>query len=187
MAAKYQEAVISPSRGKDISTQRVWRYLALLDPSTEVVMFRDSDAIMLQKDVNAATQWLHSARLYHVMRDHYYHGVPILAGMFGVKLGQQRKEIRKYASELIYRSIGDQNKNTDQKLLAEIFWNHVSKNSTVHDAYFCESFKVCQREIRPFPTKRKSLTFVGNTQNNRVNKACPVECRPKNHKDWLFC
>ncbi|XP_065575525.1 uncharacterized protein LOC136037035 isoform X2 [Artemia franciscana] len=107
---------------------RVWRYLALLDPVIEVVTFRDSDAIMLQREVDAVNEWLHSSPTYHVMRDNQYHGVKILAGMFGIKLGKRRAEVRKYTSEMIYRSIRNKNKDTDQNLLAKLFWDDVRNN-----------------------------------------------------------
>jgi len=48
--------------------------------------------------------------------------------MFGIKLGKRRAEVRKYTSEMIYRSIRNKNKDTDQNLLAKLFWDDVRNN-----------------------------------------------------------
>ena len=64
-----------------------------------------------------------------------------------------------------------------------------------HDAYFCAMPEFQTASVKPFPTKRKDELFnfigcqVGREERITFEKEheCPVECRPTNHKDWLYC
>ena len=59
------------------------------------------------------------------------------------------------------------------------------------DAYCCRKFS----GTSPFPTKRLSGigNFIGSviSLNQSVgfdsSNYCPEKCRPKNHKDWVYC
>ncbi|XP_065575517.1 uncharacterized protein LOC136037031 [Artemia franciscana] len=176
-----------PYSFKDVNP-RVWRFLALLDADINVVIFRDSDAIMLKREVDAVNEWLNSTKTYHVMRDHNFHKTKILAGMFGVKMIEKRSDIRQKAAKFISWSLNDKSKGTDQRLLANLFWDEVRKDSMIHDSFFCDYFKVEDgSDIRPFPTKRTNRKYIGNINNEFILEACPEKCRPKNHTDWLYC
>ena len=52
----------------------------------EVAMFRDLDSRPSQREVDAVHEWLQSKHAFHVMRDHPGHDLPMLAGMWGLKL-----------------------------------------------------------------------------------------------------
>lgn len=60
---------------------KMYRYLALLDPNVDVVISRDVDSVIRQREVTAVKQWLASNYTFHLMRDHTAHDVIILAGM----------------------------------------------------------------------------------------------------------
>ena len=55
-----------------------WRWLPLGDPFADIFMSRDSDSWITQREKDSVDVWLKSNTLFHVMRDHPYHGVPIL-------------------------------------------------------------------------------------------------------------
>ena len=64
----------------------------------------------------------------------------------------------------------------------------------VHDSYLCKKYN--STPIQPFPTRRKKGlgNFVGSIPELKSStiifsdkNQCPVECRPKNHKDWKYC
>ncbi len=67
-----------------------------------------------------------------------------------------------------------------------------------HDSYNCDDSNITkQSPIRmfAFPTKRKGNIFVGQSiqeedkdpnQLAAVEK-CPSNCRPTDHKDWVYC
>ena len=82
-------------------------------------------------------------------------------------------------------------KGRDQHLLTAFFSYHSIRNSTTHDSYLCFWLGG-----DPFPTKREGDCFVGCTDccnrtkelgKRTYDKICPIECRPKNHKDWFYC
>lgn len=63
-----------------------------------------------------------------------------------------------------------------------------------HDAYFCNTWLVKLGNVVPvfpFPTRRIGRNYTG-LDLVRMDIAdhiapCPKECRPRKHKDWLFC
>ena len=74
--------------------------------------------------------------------------------------------------------------------------DYLQKNIYVYeilltDAYCCRKFS----NTSPFPTKRLSGigNFIGSviSLNQSVGfdseNYCPEKCRPKKHKDWVYC
>lgn len=68
-------------------TATFWRWDAFRVPrnSYDYVLSRDVDSRPFEREYYAISEWLESKYPIHVIRDHPYHGVPILAGLFGVK------------------------------------------------------------------------------------------------------
>lgn len=62
-----------------------WRFEAIDDPEVEIMLSRDIDTRIIQREVDAVNEWLKSDKLFHIMRDHPYHGSKIFGGMFGTK------------------------------------------------------------------------------------------------------
>jgi hypothetical protein len=52
----------------------------MLDPNVDVFISRDSDSVILQREVDAVDEWLRSNYTFHVMRDHPFHFAAILVG-----------------------------------------------------------------------------------------------------------
>ena len=56
-----------------------------------------------------------------------------------------------------------------------------------HDAYHCMKYP----ETHAFPTKRKDEpnNFVASViaENHILYQKCPIQCRPKDHRDWGYC
>ena len=62
-----------------------WRFLPLLDPTVDRFLSRDSDSLILNREVAAVMQWLSkSEATFHIMRDHADHCNEILAGKYGL-------------------------------------------------------------------------------------------------------
>ena len=120
----------------------VWRTLPLLDQQVGMLMVRDMDSEINSRELAAVQQWIQSNRTFHVMRDHQHHCDPrykilggnwieistfnlisilgSLAGLFGIKIHQQRDLIRDLTTIFISRS-SKEAWGEDQKLLTEIF------------------------------------------------------------------
>lgn len=79
-------------------------------------------------------------------------------------------------------------KGYDQYFLSTYVYPEISRNSIIHDSYFCLTIN----DSKPFPTKRNGDCFVGTLEHSCNDKnpkfePCPIQCRPKNHLDWTFC
>ena len=57
-----------------------WRYLASMNPQIDRILVRDIDAEIIPREQAAVQQWLESEYTFHVMRDHQFHGEPIMGG-----------------------------------------------------------------------------------------------------------
>lgn len=50
-----------------------------------VVLVRDADSRLNIREKAAVDEWLLSSKDFHIMRDHFHHAVPIMAGAFGCR------------------------------------------------------------------------------------------------------
>lgn len=169
------------------SHPRVWRFSVMGDPLVRRYVIRDSDSPVLQREVDAVQDWLRSGtQCYHVMRDNFFHGVPMLGGMWGgcQDIWNSKNKI------LIARAVALCNRmDNDQAILWRLVWPVASQNGTFHDAYSCQRFP----GSKPYPTQRQNYTFIGQRTYRKkfwfdsTKKKCPTACRPKEHQDWLYC
>ena len=111
----------------------VWRFLPLLDPAVDYFMSRDTDGVFLEREVQAVNQWLDSSATFHIIRDHPWHCVPILAGLWGAKVFQNRRVIREAAIKLLNYPVAlhGQTKGIDQELLSKFIWPLTRSTSLV--------------------------------------------------------
>ena len=72
------ESVLDQSRTHLLKASQTfpmtWRFLPLLDPTVDVMMSRDADSYIIDREVVAVQEWLNSSAVFHVMRDHQFHG-----------------------------------------------------------------------------------------------------------------
>lgn len=177
----------------------LWRFAPMSDPLVSEWHSRDLDSRVNEREVAAVKDWLQNTTMsYHAMRDNPYHGTTILGGMFGMRVVSEEKF--KEMREVLHRILNSGfhwGKGVDQSLLSEYLWPVARGDMASHDSFTCSHFR--SKVVRPFPTKRIAgpdyktgvrNNFVGSNggQISLANvKACPKECRPKNHKDWLLC
>ena len=62
-----------------------WRYLAFDDPAFDVVIVRDLDDRLCKRDKAAVDEWLASDKDMHIIRDHVWHRMMIMGGLFGAR------------------------------------------------------------------------------------------------------
>lgn len=116
------------------------RFLPADEEGVEYMMSRDTDSRPSERERLAVEAWLASGADLHVMRDHPYHGVPVLGGMWGVK-GGKLKGIARDMEEFEPSS----DKGQDQAFLWEWVWSKVKDEELsvcLHDPFF---------EKMPFP------------------------------------
>lgn len=110
------------------------RFLPAEEHGVEYMMSRDTDSRLSERERLAVDEWLKSGTDLHIMRDHPYHGVPMLGGMWGVK-GGKLKGIAAAMEEFTPTS----DKGQDQAFLWEWVWDKVltaELSCTVHDPFF---------------------------------------------------
>lgn len=124
-----------------------WRFYPASDPDVEVMISRDTDSRLSEREVKAVEEWLKSDKNFHIMRDHPYHNFIIMGGMWGV-----RKPLLIDLKTLIAKFLKNNEYFIDQKFLRDVVYKIVKKQAFVHDSfYFGHSF----------PSKRVNHHFVG--------------------------
>ena len=110
------------------------RFLPADEEGVEYMMTRDTDSRLSERERLAVDAWLASGADLHVMRDHPYHGVPMLGGMWGVK-GGKLNGIARDMEEFEPSS----DKGQDQAFLWEWVWEKVRDGELtvcIHDPFF---------------------------------------------------
>jgi len=173
-------------------------------------MIRDLDSEIFEREVDAVHEWLFkTSYAFHIMRDHEYHDIQMLGGLWGVASNRLSIHDRfTIANALIPPDNKDDlhqflklySNTGDQLFLTHHVWPIARKNSIAHDSFTCLWSRYFYRgDTRPFPSKREHPTcFVGcpkpcctremkKDQDLSRYKRCPSMCRPDEHRDWLFC
>lgn len=132
----------------------MWRFEAIDDRDVEIMMPRDADTRILEREKLAVNEWLKSGKLFHIMRDHPDHGAKIFGGMFGTKKNSAIKSWNKLINKI--RQNGT--RHNDTKLLNNLIYPKIKDNCMIHT-----SFKFFENEdYRPFPIPySKEFRFVG--------------------------
>ena len=128
------------------------------------------------------------------MRDNPAHGIEILGSGWGVSLGVRNSTVRNFIVESFQEASKDpifwakrDSYGPDQGFLKRYFWPWGKWSSMSHDSYTCQRFP----RTSPFPTQRELVenNFVASVVEARdvMKKECPEACRPKLHKDWIYC
>ena len=115
------------------------------------MLSRDCDSRISDREVSAINEWLNSDKDFHIMRDHPYHSISILAGMWGCRNGILRNiDI----TDKIDKWTQFQRKGVDQDFLGQIIYPLIKDNSLEHDDYG-------RFNSKPFPSKMINKEFVG--------------------------
>jgi hypothetical protein len=129
-----------------------WRFLAAADPDVEVVISRDVDTLILEREVRAVDEWLASGRVLHIIRDHPKHEMPIMGGMWGCRASEFRN-----IKELICKFGKFERYGSDQEFLSKIIYPNFVKRAWIHS----ECIRFHGEIIHPFPTRRKGDEVIG--------------------------
>ena len=168
----------------------MWRFFPTLDPQVELVMSRDLDSRLTAREAAAVGEWLESNKTLHVMRDHPWHGVPIMGGGWDSRLDTEVR--REHWRNSWSRMLGDKQvftdsrgKGADQDLLSRHVWRVWARDDSVqHDSYTCARFPGSVG----WPTQRLNTTdhnFFGAVGPVEFMQVCPVQCRRQ--QDWKYC
>lgn len=110
------------------------RFLPADEEGVDYMISRDTDSRLSERERLAVESWIVSDTDIHIMRDHPYHGVPMLGGMWGAK-GRKLKNI----SDAMKQFSPTSDKGQDQSFLWKWVWSKVVNKElscTAHDPFF---------------------------------------------------
>ena len=61
----------------------------MLDTQVDIMMSRDLDSLINERESAAVFEWIESPFAFHTMRDHPLHKIEIVGCCFGIKLGMK--------------------------------------------------------------------------------------------------
>lgn len=132
-----------------------WRFWAAEDPEVNIFLSRDCDSRFSVREIEAIKEWLNSDKDFHIMRDHPYHTVAILGGMWGCRNGF----LKNFGlSNSIENWSKFHRKGIDQDFLQEIVYPFVKDSALEHSEFNLNFGGV----TKPFPTIRNNYEFVGD-------------------------
>ena len=145
--------VIEVSGPEDASAM-FWRYRGLGQNDVERVIFRDVDSRLTAREKIIVEEWMVSSASLHIIRDHPFHTIPILGGLWGIQ-GERSLDLAANVFERHRRQFGSEY-GSDQKFLAHHIYPVFRRDALAHDAFY--SFTGENR--RKIPARRNG-EFIG--------------------------
>jgi hypothetical protein len=132
-----------------------WRFWAADDPEVNIMLSRDCDSRLSQREVIALNEWLSSDKDFHIMRDHPYHCVSVLGGMWGCRNGIIR-ELN--ITKLIENWNQYSRKGIDQDFLGQVVYPKIKDRAFEHSEFGIKF----GNPVYKFPMDRNNKEFVGD-------------------------
>lgn len=142
-------------------TGMFWRFLPAFDERIDVMVSRDADSRLSQREKDAVDEWLLSDKDFHIMRDHPYHNTAILGGMWG----SRNNLLNKLGITMQIPENGNF-WQVDQNFLREYVYPRVREYSFIHDSYSLMG----EMNAKPFPFDRINSGFVGEIYDEHNNR-----------------
>jgi hypothetical protein len=105
-----------------------WRFYPMFEDDTFIVISRDADSRLSEKELRCVNEWISSDKQFSVIRDHVRHyDYPMLGGMWGMK-GKLNSDLfqkmKTYSFKHAY--------TIDQIYLRECVWPSAEKSVFIH-------------------------------------------------------
>jgi len=153
----------------------LWRIYPISDPDVDVMISRDADCRITEREAFAVNEWILSEKTIHIMRDHPMHTEPMMGGMWGCRTKQLFLKIKheiNASDDIDMKNIIDlwmqkaeteifhgQECYVDQKFLREfiykLFWN----DSLIHDSFPMHNCWSGRQEGNRVRTREMSIGF----------------------------
>lgn len=122
------EVIIKERRSKCKFEAISWRFLAASD--SDIMICRDVDSTLLQRDKFAVDEWLNSDKDFHIIRDYNFSAFRILGGTWGCRNG-----ILSNMTELLENWKYHYMSADDMVFLNIVIYPKISNNVFIHDEY----------------------------------------------------
>jgi hypothetical protein len=143
-----------------------WRFLPAAEEDLDALIVRDTDSRLGARERRAVEEWLASGLDFHIMRDHPYHGAPILGGAWGVRGG-----VLPDMGRLLDRWQHHERKGRDQDFLAARVYPLIEHSVLVHS----DLIMYAGERPRGFPGERSDLEFVGEIVDEHEQRGVQPE------------
>lgn len=122
------EVIIKKRKRKSKFEGISWRFLAAAD--SDIMICRDVDSILLERDKIAVDEWLNSDKDFHIIRDYTFPSFRILGGTWGCRNG-----ILSNIDELLDKWEYQYLSIDDMIFLNVMIYPLISNNVFIHDEY----------------------------------------------------
>ena len=141
------------------------RFKAIDNVDVDIMMVRDADSRIHDRDIWAINQFINSTKKLHIIRDHRYHQRPIMGGIFGMKKGLINFNIEN-AIKLFEPQHADIYQ-VDQNFLQYFIYPTAIKNND----YLLHGHTIAGNEIlTPFPFPVVNNDFCGQVIDYKEGK-----------------
>jgi GR25 family glycosyltransferase involved in LPS biosynthesis len=145
--------IIFMDYNNDFTNPYTWRFEPIDDSEVEILLSRDLDSRITERETIAVREWINSDKLFHIMRDHPGHTTLVLAGMFGIK----KNNIILSWKELLKKHYNSKLYSEDEIFLGKYIYPIMLPFSMIHS-----TFRKYENElIKPFIPYDNKLHFVG--------------------------
>jgi len=139
LLSKQKDCRVMVTNTKDTRQDRLfWRFWAASYEDVDVMIVRDTDSRIGQREQVAVNDWLNQGTSFHIMRDSPVHNVPMCGGMWGCRahrLRNIRAAIEKYYDEGKHNTVLC---GVDQDFLHQVVWPVAMHDCTEHDDFFAK-------------------------------------------------
>jgi len=98
----------------------------------EVMMVRDSDSRINERDEWCIREFMRSPKLFHIIRDHPYHTSFIMGGLWGMKRGLLPRFLKMDQMIKVYASENPNIQGFDQHFLSNIIYPKIRGSVLIH-------------------------------------------------------
>jgi hypothetical protein len=173
------KCVDAPTNAKKM----LWRFLVYDDPKVAISMSRDLDGRLSYREMFAVHEWMSSGLGFHAMRDHPFHVIPIMGGVFGMRRGVFKGEkMEDLVAEALRQYPGGAGIPgccaDDQNFLTSFVWPKIAGEAMSTDSSQgrCFGAKVCT----DFPVgPRTDTNFIGAPfkEAKTATEKCELTCK----------
>ena len=130
----------------------LWRFLPASDLEVEIMLSRDTDSRLTERERITVDEWLASGKSFHIIRDHPDHQYRILAGMWGCRGSALR--------DMVYLMANWKQENrrqVDQEFLLACVYPRIQNDCFIHDDFHMFSDEV----VHSIPHVRYNYEHIG--------------------------
>lgn len=142
----------------------MYRFLAIDEEDVDVMFVRDADSRLHHRDRWAIRDFLESRFMAHAIRDHPYHTIQLLAGLWGVKKGSYLPSISGLLEPYLN---GPADFGKDQRFLSDVLYPIVKSHLLVHTS---QTYRYSNEETHAgFPWNFSEACYCGKAEGNQSN------------------